>query len=145
MRAIEGLFLASETADDDGESEAKQAVPDNGASQLGLDDVALAGGEDEQREDELGGIAKRDIQQSPDSGTGATREMRGGAADPLGERNHRQYGEQERQHRLRRRQVSARSRSRNEQQEPDKDVGHAISARSILVAWWSLRAFRGWM
>ena len=109
--AVEELALALGAADEHRRAHDEQDVAEDRADDRGLDDLLQALAQREERDDELGEVAERDVQEAADARAGAVRELLGRAAHERGGRDDAERRGAEDQARLGVRRARARSRS----------------------------------
>ena len=83
------LLLVLQPAEEEGEAQHEQQVPQDRAGQRCLHDLDLAFEEQEDRDDQLGDVAERGVDQSAEARTDVQRQLLGGAADQSRERQDR--------------------------------------------------------
>ncbi len=118
--AVEALPAPADAADDDGQAEAEQAGADDGAGDLGAHDVGVAGGENEERQDDLGEAAEAHVEQAADGRADSRGQVLGGPADPVREHADRQCTGDEDPQSGERREVVERRRDRNDEQQGER-------------------------
>jgi hypothetical protein len=89
---IEFLRAASEAADEERCAEHQQQVADDAAGNRGFDQADAPVVERDDRDDQLGGVAERRVEKSPERRTGPACELLGAEADQARQRHERDRG-----------------------------------------------------
>src|SRR5437867_2644502 len=121
------LTCAANAPCNDGQAEPEETVADDRAGDLRLDDVRVSGAEHEDRDDQLRGVAERDVEQTTDRRANGGRELLRRSPNPLGQWNDAEHRGDEHPRGLRVHDVLEHERNRNEHQE---NVQH-LCARAL--------------
>src|SRR3954469_24217042 len=75
---IEPELAPSSPTDDEGESQDQEEIAENAPGNRSLDQADQTGAQCDNRDDELGGVAKRGVEETADRGTSSVGQMFGG-------------------------------------------------------------------
>ena len=130
-RAVELELRPGGAAGDEGEPEDEQQVAEDAAGDRRLHQLDQPRAERHDRDDELGRVAERRVEQAPDGRTGAVGQVLGRLAHVARERQHPQARGEEHPHRGRVHDVAQHNADRHRQQQ-EEPPGNPASGRTAV-------------